>query len=104
MLLRNFSKEEIYKIYIEEYIEKGKGLRNVAKNLGIGDNRLRELFKSLNLRIKTGGERTGQQNNLIQNLPFIKIAKIYNVSDNSIRKWCKFYGLPTKKSDLNKIK
>ena len=26
---------------------------------------------------------------------FLQIGKEYNVSDNAVRKWCKFYGLPT---------
>lgn len=30
---------------------------------------------------------------------FTKVSKIYGVSDNSIRKWCKAYGLPTHSSD-----
>lgn len=38
--------------------------------------------------------------NLIMSLPFTKIAKIYGVSDNAIRKWCKSYNLPYKKKDL----
>lgn len=31
---------------------------------------------------------------------FCKIARMYNVSDNAVRKWCKFYGLPFRKRDL----
>ena len=30
---------------------------------------------------------------------FTKIAKLYNVSDNAIRKWCKYYNLPIHTSD-----
>lgn len=30
---------------------------------------------------------------------FTKIAKLYNVSDNAIRKWCKHYNLPVHTSD-----
>ena len=42
--------------------------------------------------------------NLIVNHPFTTISKMYNVSDNAIRKWCKSYGLPYKKKDIKKIK
>lgn len=38
---------------------------------------------------------------LIRTLPFLKIATIYNVSDNAIRKWCDKYSLPRNKKDIN---
>ena len=38
---------------------------------------------------------------LIRNFPFTKIGERYEVSDNTIRKWCKSENLPTKKSDIN---
>ena len=41
--------------------------------------------------------------NLIRTTPFIKIAKLYNVSDNAIRKWCDSEGLPRRVSDIKKI-
>lgn len=40
---------------------------------------------------------------LIRTLPFTTIAKKYGVTDNSIRKWCLSYGLPSKKKDINKF-
>lgn len=40
---------------------------------------------------------------LIKTLPFTKIAIIYGVTDNAIRKWCKFYGLPYKKKEISPI-
>jgi hypothetical protein len=33
---------------------------------------------------------------------FCAVGRKYGVSDNAIRKWCKSYGLPTKKQDLEK--
>ena len=38
--------------------------------------------------------------NLIRTKPFTQIAKIYGVSDNSIRKWCKSEGLPNKSTEI----
>ena len=38
--------------------------------------------------------------NLIRTTSFTEIGKMFNVSDNSIRKWCKTYNLPTKKNDI----
>ena len=33
--------------------------------------------------------------NKIRTSSFLQLGKEYNVSDNTVRKWCKFYGLPT---------
>ena len=38
---------------------------------------------------------------LIREKSFLQIAKIYNVSDNAIRKWCDNYNLPRKKTEIN---
>ena len=40
---------------------------------------------------------------LIREKSFCEIGKNYNVSDNAIRKWCKKYNLPFKKSDINNM-
>ena len=40
---------------------------------------------------------------LIRNKSFSEIGRLYNVSDNAIRKWCKRYNLPTRKMDINAI-
>jgi hypothetical protein len=37
---------------------------------------------------------------LIRTLPFTQIGKIYSVSDNAVRKWCDYYNLPRKVSDI----
>ena len=41
--------------------------------------------------------------NLIRTKSFLEIAKIYQVSDNAIRKWCDAENLPRKKSDIKNI-
>lgn len=41
--------------------------------------------------------------NLIRSKNFSELGKFYNVSDNTIRKWCKHYNLPSKCSDIKKI-
>lgn len=38
---------------------------------------------------------------LIYNTPFTKIGEFYGVTDNAVRKWCKSYGLPFRKKDLD---
>lgn len=39
-------------------------------------------------------------NKLIHEKSFVSIGKMYGVSDASIKKWCKLYGLPHRKKDL----
>lgn len=36
----------------------------------------------------------------IRNYSFVELGKKYNVSDNAIRKWCKFYNLPSKRKEI----
>lgn len=40
---------------------------------------------------------------LIKTKTFVEIGKMYGVSDNAIRKWCKTYDLPYKRKDIKKI-
>lgn len=37
---------------------------------------------------------------LIRNQSFVQIGKLFGVSDNTIRRWCVYYNLPSKKSDI----
>lgn len=39
---------------------------------------------------------------LIRNKSFLEIGKEYGVSDNAIRKWCDYYHLPRKKTEIKK--
>lgn len=39
---------------------------------------------------------------LIRENSFLKIGKIFDVSDNAVRKWCKKYNLPYKSSEIKK--
>lgn len=39
----------------------------------------------------------------IKSMPFTEVAKIYNVTDNCIRKWCKRLNLPYRKKDIKQF-
>ena len=39
---------------------------------------------------------------LIKTHSFLEIGRMYEVSDSTVRRWCRSYGLPSKKSDINK--
>lgn len=41
---------------------------------------------------------------LILKYPMIQVGKMYDVSSNSVKKWCKKYGLPFLKNDIAKLK
>lgn len=45
-----------------------------------------------------------QLEQLILRNSILTIAKMYGVSDNSIRKWCKNYELPYKQKDINEFR
>ena len=40
---------------------------------------------------------------LIKTKSFLEIGKLYDVSDNTIRNWCKSYNLPYKRKDIKKM-
>ncbi len=42
--------------------------------------------------------------NLILNNSFLQIGKMYNLSDNAIRKWCRKYGLPFKREEIKALR
>lgn len=39
---------------------------------------------------------------LIRTMPFTKIAEKYHVTDNAVRRWCDKFGLPRKKTEIQK--
>ena len=41
--------------------------------------------------------------NKIRTTSFVQIGKEYGVSDNAVRKWCKFYGLPSKTNIIKSL-
>lgn len=40
--------------------------------------------------------------NLIRTMPMVQVGKLYGVTDNAIRKWCKAVNLPFKVSEIHK--
>lgn len=50
---------------------------------------------------KTQRPNRNELKQLIKNNSFLHIAKKFGVSDNTIRKWCKSYGLPYKRNEID---
>lgn len=86
--------------------------RKITKKSKIEPNRCIDCGKTINNRSqrcedcehkrqrKTEWPQRNELKKLIRTQPFSAIGKIYNVSDNAVRKWCKNYNLPTKKSEI----
>lgn len=68
-----------------------------GKEISYGATRCVDCYKEINKRKKPSKE---ELNKLIHEKSFVEIGRMYNVSDNAIRKWCKLYGLPFKKRNL----
>ena len=58
--------------------------------------------KSFNER-KTACPTREELKSLIRTKPFLKLGENFGVSDSAIRKWCKYYNLPSTKKDIDKI-
>lgn len=78
---------------------------NICSNCGIFKDRKAKLCITCSYINRRKVERPSKEVlfELIKTMKFTEIGKMYNVSDNTIRKWCKKYELPFKKDDIKKI-
>lgn len=71
----------------------------------IGNNKYgfcNDCFLKINWETKQYPDRE-ELKTLIRNYPFTEIGKMYRVTDNSVRKWCKKFNLPFRKTDILQI-
>ena len=87
----------------KELHDKGKTKLYTLDNLSTDRNTMKEEIEKLKIspKIKIKPNRN-ELKDLIRTIPFTEIGKIYGVVDNSIRKWCKNFNLPSKKEDIKK--
>lgn len=78
-------------------IKKGNFCEQCGKKITQGANLCNDCYKK-SLRI--GRPSREELKSLIRSIPFTQIGKKFNVSDNSVRKWCIRYNLPSKKKDI----
>lgn len=52
---------------------------------------------------KTNRPSRDELKEFIRNTSFTEIGRMYNVTDNTVRKWCKSYSLPFRTGDIKKI-
>lgn len=67
---------------------------------GLTDKQREQAFNNRKVKERPTKEELFE---MVKNKPFRTIAKDYNVSDAAISKWCKEYGLPYRKKDIDKI-
>ena len=83
-LISDFDEDKYYS-YLKELVNKNKKVVEKKENK-ISKKPDREILKKQ-----------------IRTLPFLQIGKLYDVSDNAVRKWCKSYDLPSRVSDIKII-
>ena len=67
------------------------------------NNEIQKMSTSFN---HSSSERIPNRNNLINLIKtynFKELGRMFGVSDNSVRKWCKKYKLPFRSSDIKKM-
>ena len=69
-----------------------------GKEISKGSSRCRECSDKQRITVKPVTREELKEK--IRKLPFTTIGKEYNVTDNTIRKWCIGYNLPSKKRDI----
>lgn len=106
------SKEELLKlIQVKSWVEIGEqfnmresSIRKLCKKYGIPSSK-KEMREGVKETITNNNNLTKPSREELLNLllteNFTSIGRIYNVSDNAVRKWCKKYNIP---NDFNSIK
>lgn len=105
IVLKTSFDEEKYNEIITEINKRKFPKIKYCSNCGIEISSRATLCIKCNSAIKrnTNWPTKMELKNLIRNYSFTSISKIYGVSDNSIRNWCKYYNLPYKKIDIMNI-
>lgn len=100
----DFFNEDIANMLIQENQELRFGKKQYCERCGAiisnGATYCKKCYDLLQRKV----ERPNREvlKNLIRIKPFTHIAQDFNVTDNTIRKWCKYYQLPYKKTDIKK--
>lgn len=70
--------------------------KNCGKEISKDANYCVECYSIMRRKVKRPS--VDELKTLIQQYPIIKIGEMYGVTDNAVRKWCKKYNLPYKRS------
>ena len=69
-----------------------------GKQIDVHSVRCNECANKLKRKVERPSKEKLSQ--LLQESNFSAIGRTYGVSDNAVRKWCKYYGLPYRKKDI----
>lgn len=100
--IENISKESVISLMNEGFTQK-----EISKKLNIGTTTLTSFNKKHGVKSNQTIENNKREKpskeellNLIKTKPFTEIGRMYSVSGNTIRKWCKKCELPYRKKDI----
>lgn len=90
------------KIYSK--VNSWKYCKKCSEDLGI--KREYDNIKNSNYKNRKVLNRPSKKNlwKLITSKSFLEISRMYGVSDNAVRKWCRYYNLPFRKKDIEQRK
>lgn len=106
----NWAEDYLYENVIEKLVQGNYVSKSVEEVLK--DNRARKSKNNCNKKFTKAEikyhnsirkvERPDKEKltELIKTVSFCEIGRVYGVSDNTIRKWCRYYGLPSTKKEL----
>lgn len=91
----------------EKIVLPKKTCKKCGKEIGYRSEYCLECFseiKSESIKLNPENKKPDRDTlkKLIRENSFLKIGKIFGVSDNAVRKWCKKYNLPYKSSEIKK--
>lgn len=97
---------------INEKSKKSKSLTELCISLKITEKVLKVFLKKINkfdeIKDNVNANKITIEKKDLEKLilekSFLEIGRMYNITDNAVRKWCKKYGLLFRKKDIKKIK
>lgn len=114
MVNMTITDQRTYRYYVQIVIH--KPIIGVLKNINYCKDCGKEISRSSTYCIKCAVKHRNQFKvdpkdrpdkekllSLIKEYPFTKIGEMYGVTDNTIRKWCKNYGIPHTKKELREL-
>ena len=94
---------EFAKLYLTNVVTGKRYIKKLVED-GIVDGWDANTVSEIILNCVNGEELNEDElKKLIRNTSFVSIGKMYNVTDNAVRKWCDFYKLPRRKTDIKAI-
>lgn len=92
-------RKELYRIHKERRIEKKTHPCLICGRMTINDKYCCQECTHI-AQYRTRKPSRDELKSLIRKYNFIELGDVFNVNDNSVRKWCKLYGLPFRSHEI----